>query len=667
MKKKLEEESPKTVLILNWSFKHVVLPILFGLGIAHLLTAYLGVPQMWGIHFLHFFPAWRGWLLTLVTLSLFIPPINSFVLKTFESLLSFMNAHLAIKSKRRRYSVYLMVSIFSIPLFWVLRTKLYLLGDGYFKINALTRGEIVPTEWLDGVVHVWFYKLYSGISPGLDPFLSYSILSILGGGIFVFLILCLSHVLGKTNFQKVLIFCILFSVGSIELFFGYVESYPLLLVTLTSFILFSILYLQAKTSIIFSFISLVLSIGFHVSATAFVPAFFYLIFAKYRDERKGYSRVLTLLSLIGCFLLILYVIWKVFFLKGEGGGFSRFIPLFPSSKTSFTLFSGAHLLEFMNQWLLISPVGILLFCVFLLFTFKYKDFRNPILNFFLLSSLFSLIFVFIYNSKLGSADWDLRSFPGVFFTLLGVLFFVEMGRSWSRFKNYGLILITISFFHTIPWILVNANNQSSVDRYVLIRMNDPHPEIADQQKSSLWKVGRILEMAGLYKEAAEVLHEGIKSAPLDLGNYSYLGQNYYLAGDYDRAVFFLEKALELEPRSPTIRFILGKAYLQKMDYPNATLHLEKLINTYDHEPQFVSYLALAYLKSHRDVEAKTILEEAVSKYPESPVLHGLLGTSLFSLGDFANAEKEWAIALKLFPKDAYAKNGLAELRNITGK
>jgi len=622
---------------------------------------------MWGIHFLHFLPAGVGWLLTLATLSFFVPRINGFVLKTFESLFTFINAHLVIKSRRRRYSVCLMWSFFSIPLFWFLRTKLYLLGDGYFKINALARGEIVPTEWLDGVVHVWFYKLLLQISPNLDPSFSYSLLSVFGGGIFVFMILCLSHTLGKTNFQKVLIFCILFSLGSIELFFGYVESYPLLLVTLTTFILFSILYLQEKTSIIFSFISLVLSIGIHVSAIAFVPAFFYLIFAKYRKEKKGYFDSLTILSIIGCFLLILCVIWKVFFLKGEGGGFSRFIPLFPSSKTRFTLFCGAHLLEFMNQWLLISPVGILLFCFFLFYTFKHSDFRNPILNFLFLSSLFSLMFVFIYNSKLGSADWDLRSFPGVFFTLLGVLFFVEWGKLWLRFKDYGLILIMISFFHTVPWILVNANQQASVDRYVLIRMNDPHPEFSDQQKSNLWKVGRVLEMAGLYKEAEEVLQEGIKRAPLDLGSYSYLGQNYYLAGDYDRAVIFLEKALELEPRSPTIRFILGKAYLQKLDYPKAAQNLEKLIDTYDHEPRFVSYLALAYLKLHRDAEAKTILEQAVSQNPKSPVLHGLLGTSLFSLGDFANAEKEWMLASKLYPNDANAKDGLEELRNITGK
>ena len=460
------------------------------------------------------------------------------------------------------------------------------------------------------------------------------------------------------------------------------ESYTILLVALTSFLLFSVLYIREKASIIFPFIALVASIGLHVSALILVPSFFYLIFGKAQKEkpefwglRKRTVHLLTIISIVGCFALIFLVIWKVFFVGAEGGGFARFLPLFPSTRTNFTLFCGDHISEFVNQLVLISPVGILSFAFFLFYAIRYKDFsvidrsayggKDRILNLLLISSISSLFFIFIDDSKLGRVDWDLRSFPGIFFTLLGILLFIKYGNLWKGFKNYGLILIMVGFFHTVPWILVNANKQTSINRYVLIAKNDPHAQSKDDR--GIWRVGRVLDYAGLSVKAEEIFKHGLEKNPMDLGNYSYLGKHYFEQGKYEQAIIYLEKAIQLKPRSQSIRFLLGRAYAKKMDFQKVLFHLERIENTYRDDTLFVGYLAMAYLVSNRAGDAKDILQEFLAKNPESALMHGLLGTTLFLLKDSSNARKEWELASKLSPEDSYAKTTLEVLRKMIEK
>ncbi len=660
MKKTKSKKTQAKELVSEWGFKYIFLPFLLTLVMAHLFTSYFGISFMWGIHHLHFFPKWIGWIFTLVIILLFVPSINSQMLKAFE--LVFKNLKKAF-SKTDKHTLYFLFSLLSLPVFWFVRTKLYLLGDGYFKIRALPSGELVSTEWLDAVIHLEFYRFLFKVFPDLDPSFSYSILSVLCGGIFVFLILLLSDLLGKTNFQKFLIFSLLFSLGSVELFFGYVESYTFLLVGLTSFLFFSILYLRGRASIIFAFMSLVLSIGFHVSALCLAPSFFYLIFGKSTKEKEGVVSLFPIMFLVGCFALISFVIWKVFFLGAEGGGFSRFLPLFPSTKTNFTLFCGEHISEFANELLLLSPVGMLSSIFFLFYAIRYKDFKDRILNLLLISSIFSLIFIFIYDSNLGRTDWDLRSFPGIFFSLLGILLFIKWGNQWVRFKNYGFILIMVSFFHVVPWILVNANKQASLQRYLLIATSDPHALNKDDE--GIWRVGRVLDYAGLTERAEEIYKYGLGKNPLDLGNYSFLGRHYFQQGKYDQAITYLEKALQLEPRGEKIQFLLGRAYFKKMDFERALFHFESVKNAYKDDPMSVGYLATAYLELNRLEEAKAVLQEFLAKNPESAMIHGLLGTTFFFLNDSSNARKEWDLASELSTDDTRAK--LEALRKMIKK
>jgi Flp pilus assembly protein TadD len=657
-----EEESPQpTGLVPERAFKWVFLPLLLSLVLLHLLSTYWGAPFLWGIHHLYFFPRWVGWILAIVTIGSFIPPVNHFMLKLFESIFGALKKSIARIGK---YPLFFAAGLLSIPLFWFLRTRLFLLGDGYFKLKALSGGLIMPTEWLDGILHQGFYKLLISASPGMDPSLSYTIPSVACGGAFIFLILILSDILGKTDFEKILIFCGSATLGSIELFFGYVESYTILSLCLTLFILLSILSLQGKTSLVFSCLALVLNIGLHVLAVVFVPSFLYLVYRKWRGGEGKLTDILTLLSLLGCLGMISLAIWKVFFLEGQGGGFSRFLPLLPSAEMNFTLFGRAHLGEFANQLLLISPVGTLSSVFFLWYPRKSKLLEDPALSFLLIASLSGLLLVFVYNCHWGSVDWDLMSFPGMFFTLFGILSFIKWGKGWSRFKNYGLILITVSFFHTIPWILLNGNGQMSADRYVLTAENDRH--LLSAPGGGMWRIARALDEAGFAQRAEEILRGCIRRNPEEIGCYSYLSGILHSQGRDEEAISLLETALRLKPQSHEIRYTLGQLCLEK-DLEKAIFHLAQVKAQYEHQPAFVTRLAKAYLKAERPEDAKSLVQEFLAQGQETATLRGLLGASFFLLKDFARARVEWERAQELNPDEPLAKAGLAELERMEEK
>jgi tetratricopeptide (TPR) repeat protein len=558
-----------------------------------------------------------------------------------------------------KYLLFIGTGMVSLPIFWLGRTRLFLLGDGYFKLETLAPGIIHPTEPLDGIIHNQLYRLLIALFPNADPSLSYTIPSVVGGGVFIFLILFLADLLGKTFFQKTLILSSLITLGSIELFFGYVEAYTTLFLGVTLFILFSVLFLQGKMGIVFSFLALALSISLHVSAVVLLPAFLYLIFWKWQTQGSRSLDVSTALCIIGSSVILLLAIWKVFMMPGEANRLGQFLPLVTSDTRSYTMFCTAHFGEFANQLFLISPAGTILFFFFLFYKVKLRSFRLPLLNFLLISSLSGLFLIFVYNSRWGSADWDLRALPSTFLTLFGILLFIEWGNRWSRFKNYGLILIAVSLFHTVPWILVNASEEKSPDRYVMTAASDKH--IQSGSGGGMWRVGRVMEKAGFRERAEGIYREGIRRNPANIASYSLLGNNLYFQGKWDEAIFFLEKALKLDPQSKEVQFTLGHIYAKKQDFQKAITHLERVEDAYEHDSAFVMTLSEAYLKSHRWTDAEDVLQGFLNVDSESAAARGLLGISLYMQNDLLGAREEWERALELDPNEPNAKTGLEKL------
>jgi len=551
--------------------------------------------------------------------------------------------------------------------------------------------------------------------PTWTPELTYSTISILCGGVFVFLALKLSSLLGKTGSGKVLIFSFLVSLGSSELFFGYVESYSILQVVLLAYILFSAMYLSGKTNILPALSSFVISIGLHISSLVFVPSFIYLLGEGYRrverekassglkkvsapkrstKKRKDRLRkkdpptkhmvnIPTLIALILSSVVILFWIHRVATGLEKAGKGIFILPLKATESYSFGMFSLAHISEFVNQLLLLSPLGISLIVFFLFFKIKFRSygsrgqFEDRLTTFLILATSFALIYLFVFNFTLGSADWDLRSSPAPFIGLLGVLLFLRWGEDRStvhrppsanhksqmpvgkRFNAWVLVFIWFGLFHTLPWVLINAHHTRSLDRYLLIQENDPHP--VDEVDYNLYKIARILKLAELPEEVQKIYQRATERNPYDTLSYLNLAAYYHKKQDFDQAIHVLDTLLKIDPLYPKANWMIGNIYFKRQEYAKALPYLEQAFLFLADNVDFLYDLGSAYYSTDHPDMAVSCARQIIGLTPEYLDAYHLLGVAYTRLGDFENARQAWEHILAKNPADSAAIWSLKEL------
>jgi len=696
-----EKKQPARRRISGRLFDSVFLPWMAVLILLHLLALYAAPAYMWGVHFYHFYPAWIGWILVLASLAMLIPGVSSSLYLKFDALAKKVKKPFDSMGQNKSF---LVLSLISLPIFWVFRSRLHLLGDGYFRITDLPEGRLHLQEWLDAFIHLIVYRVMIKLIPGWTPELTYAIISVLCGGAFVYLALKLSAVLGKTGLGKSLIFFSLISLGSIQLFFGYVESYSILQVALLAYILFSALYLLRRANMVPAVAAFVLSVGLHVTSLVFAPSLIYLVTRANKDRSgkkaspaKTISNAFVFAGLmVASFLVVSWIFVVATGLEKTGKGIF-ILPLTATVSYKFGMFSSGHISEFANQLLLLSPLGISLMVFFLFFKIRYREFRDRLTNFLILASSFALVYLFAFNFTLGSADWDLRSMPAPFIGLLGMLLFLRWGEKSStvhgppstaqnrsdadgprrekvpptrspvakRLGAWGVIFIWFSLFHTVPWVMINAHHQRSLDRYLLIQETDPHP--VDETGYNLYKIARILRMAELPDEIPSMYERAIARNAYDTLSYFNLAAHHHQNELYDRAIPILDTLLKVDPAYPKANWMMGNIYVKRKGYAKALPYLKKAYPYLADNTDFLYELGASYFQTGETQKAGEIAADILELDPYYVDAYHLLGSSYARLGDFEQARVAWEKVLTLDPRDTIAINNLKELERFLEK
>ncbi|KPL04034.1 MAG: hypothetical protein AMJ90_02355 [candidate division Zixibacteria bacterium SM23_73_2] len=593
----------------------------FILILLHFIASFFPEKRLWGINHLAYFSlSFRIIILFLGLLLLVLVP-KSTALDRYKLRLP----HFAWIGKLK-YLRYIIVSLIFLVIFWLLRTKTYLLGDGYLRAKEISTGaRPFFTEFLDLSLHSTLYGFFHQIF-NWDAYTTYAFVSVVCGAVFVFFVFLLGDMIGRSGRDKMLILVLLVFSGGTQLFLGYVESYTILYLAILLYIYFSIGYLNGKNSLILPCFVLLISGFFHISALVLFPSFLFLLLIK-NPTKDALNPEGIILQKILCVVIIVistilgFLLFKFYPLKGSEQKISHFLIAFwGSGKDLYSLFSLNHLLDVINQQFLVASLGILIWAAIFISARKKINIKSNTSRFFFLVTIFSLAFALLVDPVLGYArDWDLFAFTGLGYTIWAIYLMVDLHEKLKNAK-YVVLALTITLLTcSLPWFLLNADISKSVRRFEnLLGLYQRGKSYGYETLSICYRE------LGMTEREMEELEKTI-TLEKNPRNIVKLGVRYFEIGEVEKGISLFENAIRIDPNASYAHNNLGLAYLKKGLLDEAISEFKSAIRS---KPTQSSY----YVNLGDAFSEKGLFEESIEQYekakrldPENPEAHHRLG------------------------------------------
>jgi hypothetical protein len=443
----------------------------------HLIASKLPEEPAWSLWPYTLWPAWLGWLLALLSGALVIPGINNSVARLLGRL------WLAWPAKHARQRWFVLAAMLAGALFWLARLRHLRWGDSYLLSIILSYPDLelrVVYNWqapLTVFLHQRLWQFVAGPLLGWPVEHVYAAVSIMCGLIFVYLLLTFMARLGRDPLETAVLTGLMLTLGSIQLFFGYVENYTIVSLALFVMLFLSWRALQGEIQPVWPVSALSLANAFHPSTVFLWPALIGLSLLCWRRGRVSLLNTLlqTILPPLGVGAGVLALMESgahgVSALLGVdrpgGGDGIWFVPLFETTTQwqRYTMFSTAHLLDWLNLHFLISPFGLPLVILTLTTIYRYglSLFDRPgdreFAYFLAFTSALYVAFTWLWNPDYGARkDWDLFAPSAFVYTLFAAYLLVRVLANRPGLRANGLFIVAVSLLHTAAWIFANTQN-----------------------------------------------------------------------------------------------------------------------------------------------------------------------------------------------------------------
>ena len=216
-------------------------------------------------------------------------------------------------------------------------------------LKELQSNSSIHFELLDVLIH--FLVLLFGRQFGeVTPQDAYAWLSIAAGLVYFGAVWSLGRLLGKTTLQRITysVFCA--TLGSIQLYFGYGESYTLVSALAATYVVLALRTLRGS-SVVYPAICWSLCVLLHAVALSLLPSLLYLLWR--RADRPGLAWLSN--------AWWPFVLWPLVFVVTTTL-YAFFYPIrmplwAPDTTVSYALFSLGHAKLLFNAALMVSPFG----------------------------------------------------------------------------------------------------------------------------------------------------------------------------------------------------------------------------------------------------------------------------------------------------------------------
>ncbi|MFH1220231.1 MAG: tetratricopeptide repeat protein [Candidatus Eisenbacteria bacterium] len=633
-----------------WLFAFVGIAFL----LAHLAAASAYSNWLWGFNHYFFLP--RIWSVVIIAAGcvLCLPPVWSRLIRVGRSW-----GRAARARHLNPVLCDLLVAGVIATLFWLLRAHYHFLGDGRLVIRLLDEGKwFHPIEPLDRIAHYGLLRATRSLL-GWNAETVYAVLSIAAGFVYALTALRLGALFGK----RVFVTAFLLTLGTVALFAGYAESYSLASAAIVVYMYVALQYLAGQRRFVWVGVTLLTGVALHFALTFLIPSFLYLLIA--RDHRPPVPGRRTVLSGVG-FLALIAAMIAVALRYGRAGETAVvLVPWTPNPIAQYTLFSWQHLVDFLNEQVLISPLALLAAGWFVVAFWRSPSLRQSARFRFL---MLAAAFPFLANLALrpglgGSRDWDLWSMGSLPYAVAaagwiasGLQGRVDVAPGTNRarsalFRSAAYIVLVVGAVHIVPWLAVNHSAQLSLDRFTCMLDRNP-----------LWTGKRLAaahnELAHFYlekyefTEAARELKRTVAIDPERARYWESLGVAYVGLGKAKEAESSMQRAVELDPNDASSLNSLGRLYLDTGRAAEAEATLNRALRV---DPEYgPAHFNLGQLCAARGEPARAAAayRRAAQAWPRSPTYWYNLAATLEAVpGNEKEAAEAWRRVVTLTEKD----------------
>ncbi|MFC1475070.1 tetratricopeptide repeat protein [Candidatus Zixiibacteriota bacterium] len=516
--------------------------------------------------------------------------------------------------------------IFSFVLFYLIRPKTLLFGDGATIIGVVaSEDEITFVNQLyfqPLTVFLNFYqnKLFTGLL-GLEPEQSMAITNIIGGLFGFWAIFRIAKLITNDHFKQLIILFGIFVSSTVILFMGYIENYTWATSMSLWLLYYSLHYYMNNKWLTLLVLFTLLTPAFHMIAIPFSILGLIIIIVKNMPRLSVIiESKITYLVLFFLSALIIYVYHLL-----------NFPPIFlgftETYYTKYTAFSFSHLIDFANHILLTAPFAILLIVYLIIYRKKFND-TTTIEKIILLCAVLNVIFAFWFDPEIGAVrDWDLLSFYSIPLSLWAISVIVRNLSSKKSRPSFIIILLIVNI-SLFPNLSLMNSREKSLTYLDDIIWNDLHYSIDYKEGTRLVPWGFII------KEQENA---------------------------YQRAEKYMRKKHDKFPDSPEASFYLGEIFLHHRQYDSSEYYFDRAVLLDTSEVKYLSFAASNKLKFNKYFEAIRLFEKAIELEPENAQHRYPYAMALTVMGDYDNALEQLKITYDL---DSNSINSIIVLSEI---
>lgn len=540
--------------------------------------AFLPALRLWGVNHVAYLPPAMRYaamaLLALVFLPVVARPLYRGACSLFDRL----------GRAKRNAGVWLVIGCIAagtVAGFWYMRSSTLLLGDGQLIVRSFEAAEegyekvimrsakaIVNEEMIaPGTILGYYGAIKTGNKFKQPPLNSMRALNCVLGGCLIFLLLAL--VTDTFARGELRLWLLLLALGScsLEIFFGYVETYTTPTLLLALYVVLALRALHERGPLWHAAIPLLLACYAHVQSILFIPSFVYLlIWTRAPGRRTALLRYWTPAFTAATFIVVIAAPLMVQMRK-------FYVPL-GFSNQKYALFSPNHLTDIANELFMLVPILPVVATMAWIGRSAERAsgrdasrdaratktptewFTHPaewqLVTSILIPCAFYLTF---FHPEIGMArDWDLFTMTTtalVPFVLLVLNRYIRAtGIEASKVARFAVPSLLILVISSTAWVCVNASVERTMARFSNILTYDrTHASYAWENLAILQHNRKELDKSiATMRIAYDHSHNPRQGARLAV----YLDE----AGQTAEAKQILEKILERHPDNTVARFRL---------------------------------------------------------------------------------------------------------------